>query len=106
MKVEVILELNFTNESTVEIKSSEIEIKNTIIIDKNKKTITGLKKFFEAMLIQGFIENKNIYLKLNDLKKLETNTSKEIADLIKSFIEKFNSKEIFSDESKDQYITM
>lgn len=85
---------------------SELELeKHEIIINKEEKTIEGIKDFFEKLIIHTFQENESFILDMNESIKAEfsKNIDEQIISMIEEFVIKFNEINIdVTDEEEGQ----
>lgn len=77
------------NENIVKIGSELNLEQHEIIIDKNDKTIEGIKKFFEKLVLYSFQENRRFLIDMKE-EEFSRNIDDDILHMLEEFIKQFN----------------
>ncbi|WP_213974843.1 hypothetical protein [Tepidanaerobacter acetatoxydans] len=91
MKETIELTISTDNNGSIVKIGSELNLEqHEIIIDKNDKTIEGIKKFFEKLVLYSFQENRRFLIDMKE-EEFSTNIDDDILHMLKEFVKQFNN---------------
>ncbi|NLU09539.1 MAG: hypothetical protein GXW90_01090 [Tepidanaerobacter acetatoxydans] len=90
MKETIELTISTDNNGNIVKIGSELNLEqHEIIIDKNDKTIEGIKKFFEKLVLYSFQENRRFLIDMKE-EEFSRNIDDDILHMLEEFIKQFN----------------
>ncbi len=90
MKETIELTISTDNNGSIVKIGSELNLEqHEIIIDKNDKTIEGIKKFFEKLVLYSFQENRRFLIDMKE-EEFSRNIDDDILHMLEEFIKQFN----------------